>query len=102
MNKQDLEGSSTYSLNTFLWIAAAVGLILLIPAIAMHLTDAVNWEIGDFIVMGLLLFCTGSAAVFILEKNDVKYRVFSLVVLLLLFLYVWAELAVGIFTGLRT
>ena len=84
----------------FLWVAAATGLLLLVPLVAMQFTAAVDWNAADFIVMGLLLFGTGSAFVLAARKAPGKHRLAIGVLFLLAFLYVWAELAVGVFTNL--
>src|SRR5689334_13539241 len=42
----------------FLWIALATGLILLVPLIAMQLSDEVVWSLLDFATAGALLFGT--------------------------------------------
>ena len=39
-------------------ILPIVGLLLLIPLIAMQLTDEVNWSFYDFIIMGGMLTIT--------------------------------------------
>jgi hypothetical protein len=83
----------------FLWLAVATGLILLIPLAAMQFTTEVNWDSTDFIVMGTLLFGSGSIFVFTARKvQDTTRRVVLGVVVLAAVLYLWAELAVGIFT----
>lgn len=72
--------------------------ILLIPLVAMQFTDEVNWTPFDFIVAGVLLFPTGLLFDLILRKIKVKtYRIAALFALILAFLIVWIELAVGIF-----
>jgi uncharacterized membrane protein YoaT (DUF817 family) len=86
--------------NIFIWIAVATGILLLIPFIAMQFTNEVNWDIGDFIVMSFLLFSTGSLFVLISRKTNRKHRVVLGAILVIVFLYIWAELAVGIFFGL--
>ena len=79
-------------------ILAVVALILLIPFIAMQFTDEVSWTIFDFIVMGILLLGTGLLFELVLRKmTNIKYRTLLLVAIILTFLLVWAELAVGIF-----
>ena len=79
-------------------ILAVVAIILLIPFIAMQFTDEVSWTIFDFIVMGILLLSTGLLCELVLRKiTKIKYRTFLLVAIILTFLLVWAELAVGIF-----
>ena len=75
-----------------------VGLILLIPLITMQFTDEVNWTIFDFIIMGSMLSVTGYSVGTIYKK--VKNNNVSLILILsviLIFLLVWAELAVGLF-----
>ena len=86
--------------NTFIWIAIFTGAILLIPLIAMQFTDEVNWSIADFVVMSLLLFGMGSLFVLISRKTAKKHRVYLALIFLVAFLYIWAELAVGVFTSL--
>jgi len=83
----------------FIWIAAATSFILLIPLIAMQFSDQVVWTPFDFIAAGILLFGTGSVFVFTTRKI-IKYRVALSILFLTALVYVWAELAVGIFTNL--
>ena len=72
--------------------------LLLIPLIAMQLSDQVNWAIGDFLVMGLLLLSVGFGMSFFLRRTaSPQKRVAYILILLLVFLLIWAELAVGIF-----
>ncbi|AKA33804.1 hypothetical protein [Flagellimonas lutaonensis] len=72
--------------------------LLLLPLVVMQFTDEVDWSPSDFLVMGVLL----AAAIFIIElilRRVVKkqHRVALCIVVLLVFLLVWAELGVGIF-----
>ena len=48
-----------------------VGFLLLIPMIAMQLTDEVNWSFFDFLIMGIMLSITGLALGIIIKK--IKY-----------------------------
>ena len=66
----------------------------------MQLTDEVRWDPIDFLVMGSLLFGTGSLFVVVAKRVAPAYRVMVGLAFLAAFLYVWAELAVGIFTDL--
>ena len=84
----------------FVWMACATGLLLLIPLIAMQFTDEVNWSIGDFIIMGLLLFGIGSTAVLVSRKLPRQRRTVVIILSVLTLLWIWAELAVGVFTGI--
>ena len=49
-------------------ILPIVGLLLLIPLIAMQLTNEVNWSFFDFIIMGVLLTITGLLIGIIFQK----------------------------------
>ena len=79
-------------------ILTLVVILLLIPFIAMQFTDAVNWSVFDFIVMGILLLSTGLMCDFVIRKViKIQYRIILLIAILGAFLLIWAELAVGIF-----
>ena len=79
-------------------IALVTGVLLLIPLLVMQFTDEVNWKIGDFIIMGILMFSAGLAYEFISRKmSTTTYRVALAIAIVLVFLLIWAELAVGIF-----
>jgi hypothetical protein len=87
-----------FLLNMMIKILPIVGLLLLIPLIAMQLTDEVNWSFFDFIIMGALLTITGLLIGIILKKvKSYKYKKILIVTILLIFLLIWAELAVGLF-----
>jgi hypothetical protein len=74
--------------------------ILLIPAIAMLFTNEVNWSIGDFAIMGMLLLTVALVTEFMLRKiSTKKYRIAIIIVLIGLFLLLWTELAVGLFNS---
>lgn len=74
--------------------------LLAIPLIAMQFTNEVNWSMGDFILMGTLLLTVVLLIEFILQKvTDSKTRIGFVAVVLVLFLLIWAELAVGIFNS---
>jgi hypothetical protein len=79
-------------------ILSGTVLVLLIPLIAMHFTDEVNWTLSDFIVMGILLLGTGLVCEIIIRKvSKTNWRIALCLVILLVFFLTWAELAVGIF-----
>lgn len=84
----------------FLWIALATVAALSIPLVAMQFTSEVNWQLNDFIVMGVLLFGTGFAFVHVARVTPKKYRTVIGIAFILALLYVWAELAVGVFTNI--
>lgn len=83
----------------FYYLALATGLILMIPLVAMRFSSEVNWTLFDFILAGVLLFGTGCTYVLAARKMR-RHRLVIGLVLAAAFLYIWAELAVGIFTNL--
>ena len=87
--------------NVFLLLAAATGLILSVPLIAMQFTSDVDWNLIDFSIIGTLLF--GMSSLFVLVARKVKkteHRIAMGIVFVAAVLYIWAEFAVGIFTNL--
>ena len=93
-------GDLIFQNRVFYWIALATGAILLIPLVAMQFTAEVNWDERDFIVMGSLLFGITSLFVLVARRLPRKYRVLFGGITLAVFLFIWAELAVGVFTNL--
>ena len=83
----------------FAWIALATCWILLVPMVAMQFTAEVNWTVMDFIVMGTLLFGAASMYVLIARQVPQKYWPAVGVLCAAAVLYLWAELAVGVFTN---
>jgi hypothetical protein len=73
-------------------------LLLLLPLIGMFVSNEVNWSFFDFIIMGILIlsFSLGIKQALKTTKN-IKYRILIIGIILILFLLIWAELAVGIF-----
>lgn len=79
-------------------ILSIVSLLLLIPLIAMQLTEEVNWTLADFIIATTLLISTGLTFTYITKKvKKPLFRIVLSVTLLIIMLLVWIELAVGIF-----
>lgn len=82
----------------FILVGVVTVLILMVPLIAMQFSDEVDWRLFDFIIMGALLFGTGAAFVLAARKvQSTKKRIIVGAILLVAFLLVWAELAVGLF-----
>lgn len=91
----------------FAYLALATAVILSIPYMAMRFNwvkpdpgnpadMGVNWSVGDFLVMGTLLFGTGSLFVLVARITPQKYRILLGVAFLVAVLLIWAHLAVGI------
>jgi hypothetical protein len=76
------------------WSVAA--LLLLLPLVAMQLTDEVNWTAFDFIFMGGLIGGVGLGIEFLVRKSDsLAYRLAAVLALVAAFLTVWVNGAVG-------
>jgi uncharacterized membrane protein len=71
--------------------------LLAIPFIGMQFTDQVNWSLFDFILMGILLLALGFGIHLIsLKTKTNRQKIIFITVAVLLFLFIWGELAVGI------
>ncbi|MDA0936931.1 MAG: hypothetical protein O2878_07385 [Bacteroidetes bacterium] len=72
--------------------------LLLIPLVGMTITDKVNWSPFDFIIMGSLLIFLSIGINFVNNRlKNLKNRVLYIGILVLIFMLVWVELAVGVF-----
>ena len=79
-------------------IVLGVAFILSIPLIAMQFTNEVDWDLRDFVVMGMLLLGTGLLCELVIRSVKNKdYRIGLIAVILVALFLIWAELAVGIF-----
>ena len=80
-------------------ILLTVGVLLLIPLIAMQIfDDEVKWTPIDFVVAGVLLLGTGLMCEMVLRKiHTLKYRLAVVGAILTVFALIWIELAVGLF-----
>ena len=80
------------------FILGSIPLLLLIPLVTMQFSREVDWSIMDFVVMGFLLIFLGTGIELTLQKVATKKnRLFLVASIFLLFLLLWAELAVGLF-----
>jgi hypothetical protein len=81
----------------FLRVLLGTGAILMVPLVAMQFTREVNWTASDFVVAALLLAGTGMLFELATARlRTRKSRLTAVAVIGLGFLFVWAELAVGI------
>ena len=79
-------------------IVLSVLVLLLIPFVAMQFTNEVNWNIYDFLIMGILLLITGLLSELVFRRvKSLTNRIIIYGILLLTFFIIWIELAVGIF-----
>lgn len=83
-----------------LFILGGTCLLLLIPLIGMQFTSEINWSLSDFIAMGILLLGLGFTCEFIFRKITNKtYKLGLIALIVIVFLLIWIELAVGIFNS---
>lgn len=81
-----------------LTVLVTVALMLCIPLVAMQFSSEVNWDLADFGVAALLLAGCGFLISFLLNQPLLrKYRWWVVAGIVLLFLLLWAEMAVGLF-----
>lgn len=79
-------------------IVITVALILCVPLVAMQFSEGVQWGPFDFLVAGTLLLGTGLLGDLVMRKVKTRgSRIALCILLLIVLLLIWAELAVGIF-----
>ncbi len=79
-------------------IFGIIGLIITIPLIAMQFTNEVTWSLFDFIIAFILLSVIGLTINYILQlTNRLQNKIFFCIMVLLIGLLIWTELAVGVF-----
>jgi len=70
----------------------------MIPAFAMLFTDEVRWSLFDFVIMGLMLVALGVGVRLVAKRVQGSTRLFLIIaIIILLFLLLWGEIAVGLF-----
>ncbi|MDD2730972.1 MAG: hypothetical protein PHW33_02505 [Candidatus Portnoybacteria bacterium] len=100
MNDKELK------LKNIIRVAVGTGIVLLIPLALTLLNPNAeiyggggggwDWMPGDFLVMGVLLFGTGLAVDFSIRKiANPAHRLIAVSAVIIAFLLVWVELAVG-------
>ena len=78
-------------------IVLATAFVLLLPLLAMQISDEVNWDLADFVGAGVLLAGTGLLYELATRKaGNVAYRAAVGVALGAALLLVWMNLAVGL------
>jgi hypothetical protein len=96
--KNNPESRSLGNNKRLVGILVAVTVLLLIPLTAMQFTNEVDWNLFDFIIMGILLLGTGFLCELVMRKaKKTQHQILVCTGILLAFFLVWAELAVGVF-----
>lgn len=82
------------------WVIATACTLFALPLVAMQFTDEVRWSLFDFVVWGALLCAAGGAVVLASKTLPRSWGWGAGALIVAVFVYVWAELAVGIFTSI--
>ena len=78
-------------------IFSSIILILLVPLIAMQFSSEVSWSGLDFFIAAILLLFTGLGIEIVIRKaSTFGFRLLLVLAIVLVFLLLWAEMAVGI------
>lgn len=79
-------------------ISLITGTIVLIPVLLSVFSKEMNWDLADFIIAAILIFTALSAYEYFARKGKAsRYKMLIGGVILLVFLMIWAHLAVGLF-----
>jgi len=75
-------------------------ILLPIPLIAMQFTTEVKWGFPNFIVAAILLLVFGFSIVYAMRRiKKLKIKIATVSLILLIFLLLWTNMAVGIFSS---
>ncbi len=72
--------------------------ILLVPLIGMQFSSGIDWSLSDFVIIGVILAVAGLLFEIVMRTAG-KYRAALSLVIFFGVLWLWAELAVGVFTN---
>lgn len=81
-------------------VLAFAALGLLVPLIASRFVMGFAWQANDYVLAAILLLTLGGAIELIRATVPYRRRLLAFGLAIVVFMYVWAELAVGIFTHL--
>ena len=74
--------------------------LLIIPLLGVILTNTVEWSMFDFLLMGSLLLVLGiGIELTSLNFKQLNTRIAIISFIILIFLLIWIEIAVGIFNS---
>ena len=81
-------------------IFAGTFILLLVPLLGMQFSNEINWSLFDFVIMGTLLWTLGLSIDFIFRKIKSKtVKIGWIIFLVIVFLLLCIELAVGLFNS---
>lgn len=85
---------------TIFYVLGVTLCLLAIPAIGMCFFNDIHWGVLDFLVMGSMFFITAISVSIVWKKvTRKKLRAVMTLLIVFLFLVIWAELAVGLFNS---
>ena len=83
--------------SVFWWPTWIMVTVLLVVFLASLLSDEVTWSVYDFLIGGGLIFVFATIEIILWNKLKNQHRLFVVLFVLLVFLILWAEMAVGLF-----
>jgi hypothetical protein len=86
------------TLKQFVYLMLAILGLLLLPLVGDLVSSEVHWSLFDYSVMALLLTVTGLIAILVYNRfKNSKLKFLYYVVIALIFVLIYIELAVGLF-----
>jgi len=90
---QNTEHFTTFQNLRLISIVTFVGLLLLIPLVAMRFTNEVNWTLLDFSVAGFLLLSAGLSCELVMRKvKSLTYRIVLCAAILGTLVLIWGAM----------
>ncbi|CAI8429711.1 MAG: hypothetical protein ACPG4S_03895 [Schleiferiaceae bacterium] len=81
----------------YFYPAVLTAALLSVPFIAGLVSSEVHWSLSDFVIGGALVFVVTTVEMMLWRSLPKKSRWPVMALLFLMFLVLWAEMAVGIF-----
>tara|TARA_Y100000813_G_scaffold151355_1_gene111660 strand:- start:281 stop:547 length:267 start_codon:yes stop_codon:yes gene_type:complete len=72
-------------------------ILLTIPFLSNIFLNDFNWNLVDFIIMGILIFSCLSFTSYVRNKFSGIKEILAIIIVVIIFILLWVELAVGIF-----
>ena len=87
-------------IRTFVKIFGITIVLLLLPFVSSLFNDQIDWDILDYSVMGSMIFTAISLFLYQQKIQKIESSYWIGIFILVIFLLLWDELAVGIFNTL--
>lgn len=71
-------------------------IVLMVPLVATFITDEMQWDVVDFVIVWLLLFTSFFAYKVLAQKTNLMYRIATGITVLTALFMTWVNLGVGI------